>query len=537
MSASLPFELPGFEIVGVHSNGQHVDVEAISVARSAVCPDCGELSVRIHSRYLRHPRDLPCQESTLHLHLQVQRFFCRNPACRRKTFVEPIPPVALRYAHRTNRFTRRLVQLGLALGGEAGAQLGRRIGLPISGDTILRVLHCLPPPEYPPPRVLGIDDWAWRKGVRYGTILCDLERGNVIDLLPDSEAESVVRWLKLHPGIEIVTRDRSSSYGDAISQGAPQAQQVADRWHLLKNLRDTVEQVLSGHRQCLALKDLPPSVETTAIARANPIPQPPSPKATQTQRANREKRLAGYQQVIDLHQKGMYLQDIARVVGLDPKTVSTWLAAGEFPERKPIPVGSRSLHPYLEYIHHRWDEGCHNAMQLWREIGEQGYDRGPHSIQDYCARLRQGLVLHHSEQVAVKPLIRRYSPKEATFLLTSWPERLTEQQAQNLARMREAHPVIEQTYTLAQAFLKLLGARQVDKLAPWMHEALRCSLTPFQTFATGLHRDLSAVQGALSSPWSNGRVEGHVNRLKLVKRQMYGQASFELLRTRVVYPP
>ncbi len=279
---------------------------------------------------------LPCQEYTLRLQLKVQRYFCGNPDCPRRTFIEPIPLIVLKYAHQTNRFTKRLIQLGLALGGEAGARLGRRIGVSISGDTVLRVLHCLPSPNYFSPRVLGIDDWAWRKGVRYGTILCDLERGHVIDLLPDSEAETVVNWLKLHPGIEIVTRDRSSSYGDAISRGAPQAQHVADRWHLLKNLRDTVEQILSGHRQALALKDLPPAVESVSLKTNDPLPQPSSSKVAQTQHENRQKRLARYQQVVDLHRKGMNLQDIGRVVGLSPNTLSTWLRAGEFPERKPI---------------------------------------------------------------------------------------------------------------------------------------------------------------------------------------------------------
>lgn len=240
--------------------------------------------------------------------------------------------------------------------------------------------------------------------------------------------------------------------------------------------------------------------------------------------------------MVDLHQKGVSQQEIARKVGLDPKTVGTWLAAGEFPERKPIPVGSKSLHPYLEYIHQRWDEGCHNAAQLWREICKMGYDRGPHSIQDYCARLRQGLVVDSHERTAVKPAIRRYSPKEAAYLLTSWPQRLTEQQAQDVLHMRQADPQIEEAYTLAQDFLKILAGSKPEGLSPWMRQALSGPLTPFQTFATGLHRDLAAVKAALELPWSNGQTEGHVNRLKLIKRQMYGRAGFDLLRIRVLHP-
>jgi transposase len=224
-------------------------------------------------------------------------------------------------------------------------------------------------------------------------------------------------------------------------------------------------------------------------------------------------------------------------VGLNQKTVSTWLAADGFPERKSIPVGSKSLRPYLEYIHRRWDERCHNAAQPHREICKLGYDRGPHSIQDYCARLRQGLVLQAHERMAVKLVIRRYSPKEAAYLFTSWPERLTDQQVQDLHQMRDAHSAIEQAYVLAQDLLKILAGSKSDGLSPWMRIALTSKLTPFETFATGLHCDLDKVKAAFTLPWCNGRVEGHINRLKLIKRQMYGRAGFDLLRIRALYLP
>ncbi len=537
MTASLPFSLSGFEIMEIQNGGEHIEVTAVSKADAGCCPDCQSASTGIHSTCQRHPRDLPVLEQTFRLHLRVHRFFCHNPACPRQTFVEPLPQVAAKYARRTFRFTERLAHLGLALGGRAGARLGKRTGVPTSRSTLLRVLRRLSLPEHPTPRVMGMDDWAWRKRKNYGTILVDHQQGHVVELLPDRETETVVAWLKAHPEIEIVTRDRSASYGEAISQGAPQARQVADRWHLLKNLRETVEEVLSAHRKSLALQEPPP------LAESEPVPPSVEPvstsrsKAAQTQQANRQRRLARYQQVVDLHHKGVSQTEIARIVGLNQKTISTWLAANGFPERKPLPVGSKSLRPYLEYIHRRWDEGCHTAARLHREICELGYDRGPHSIQDYCARLRQGLVLHAHERMAVKPAIRRYSPKEAAYLLISWPERLTDQQLQDVHQMREAHSAIEQAYELAQDFLKILAGTKPDGLSPWMRWALTSQLTPFETFATGLHRDLDAVKAALELPWSNGRVEGHVNRLKLIKRQMYGRASFDLLRIRVIHPP
>jgi len=411
--------------------------------------------------------------------------------------------------------------------------------MPTSRSTILRALRCLPAQNYPTPRVVGIDDWAWRKRISYGTIICDLERGYVVELLPDRETDTVVRWFQDHPGVEIVTRDRSASYGEAISKGAPNAQQVADRWHLLKNLRDTVEQVLSSHRKCLALRSPPPLTDLAPLqsACAAPATSTSLSKADQTQRDNRQRRLARYQQVIDLHEKGMSHQDIAQVVGLHPDTVGNWLSAGTFPERKTRPVGSKSLRPHLEYIHRRWDEGCHNATQIWRELCGLGYDRGSHAVQDYCTRLRQGLVTQTPERAAAKTHIRRYSPREAAYLVTSWPNKLTEQKTQDLLLMRQAHSAIEEAYALSQDFLKLLAGKKPDSLGSWMQRALADPLTPFHSFAAGLHRDLRAVKAAFESPWSNGRVEGHVNRLKLIKRQMYGRANFDLLSIRVIHPP
>ncbi len=539
MSASLSFDLSGFEIIEIRNGIERIDVYAISLTISGRCPDCQDISASVHSMYTRHPRDLPCQERMIRLHLLVHRFFCRNPTCPRKTFVEPLPQVVAKCAHRTFRFTKRLAQLGLALGGRAGARLGWRTGMLTSRNTILRVLRCLPAPDYPTPRVMGIDDWAWRKCTSYGTIICDLERGYVVELLPDRDTDTVVRWLQDHPGVEIVTRDRSASYGEAISKGAPGAQQVADRWHLLKNLRDTAEQVLSAYRKYLALHDPPPPEHLQPLLSAHPDPAISTSlsKAAQSPIENRQRRLARYQQVVDLHEKGMSCQDIAQIVGLHSETVGDWLSKGAFPERKTRPVGSKSLRPYLEHIHKRWDEGCHNATQIWRELCNLGYDRSSHSVQDYCARLRQGLVTQTPERAAAKPHIRRYSPKEAAYLLTSWPDKLTDQQTQDLIRMRQAHPAIEEAYNLAQDFIKLLAGKKPDSLSSWMQQALTGSLTPFQTFAAGLHRDLAAVKAGLEAPWSNGRVEGHVNRLKLIKRQMYGRANFDLLSIRVIHPP
>jgi transposase len=206
------------------------------------CPDCGRASRAVHSRYRRRPADLPSLGRAVGVELHVRRFYCRNAACARRTFAERLPELLGPRARRTRRLAEAQGRVGVALGGEAGARLLRHLAMATSADTVLRLVRGLPLPEPEPPRVVGVDDWAVRKGRTYGTIVVDLERRRALDLLPDRTAETLADWLRCRPGIEVVARDRSTEYARGIALGAPAATQVADRWHLLANVR----QVLCG---------------------------------------------------------------------------------------------------------------------------------------------------------------------------------------------------------------------------------------------------------------------------------------------------
>lgn len=223
-----------------------------------------------------------------------------------------------------------------ALGGSAGSRLAKQLGILASGSTLLRQLRRkLIKPSAQGPRVLGIDDWAWRKGHRYGTILCDLERGRVVDLLPDRSAESTAEWLRAHPGTEIVSRDRASLYAQAAKTAAPQAVQVADRWHLLHNLTEAFIGALVPHHRLLS--------ETARAlvkdAKVSPILPPakadkPAPRTQAKQRLNREHRLAKYEAVMDRVRKGVTRQEIARSCDVGIRTIRRWIRAQVFPERR-----------------------------------------------------------------------------------------------------------------------------------------------------------------------------------------------------------
>ena len=241
------FLLPDVDFLqldGISVDEEHVVVAVTSVQGTACCPACGQPARREHSRYRRQPSDLPCVGRKLRLQINVRRFFCDNPDCERRTFAERLPGVVKAFARRTERLAELQRQIGLALGGEAGSRHAQQLSVPVSPDTLLRLVSRDQEPTAPTPRVLGIDDWAWRKRQRYGTILVDLERRCVVDILPDRSADTVAAWLQAHPGVEIISRDRGGIYADGARRGAPDAIQVADRFHLLLNLRETLERLM-----------------------------------------------------------------------------------------------------------------------------------------------------------------------------------------------------------------------------------------------------------------------------------------------------
>lgn len=240
-------DLPGLSIHQITRTEGVITVLAHSQTTCASCPSCGHLSSQVHSRYQRTLADLPWSGRSVRLVIQVHRFFCKHPGCARTTFAEALPALASRSARRTTRLKEVLERLGLALGGEAAARLTAILGMRSSPDTLLRLLRRLPDDPVEPPRVVSLDDWAWRRGHRYGTIICDLERHRRLDVLPDRDATAVAAWLKRYPSIEIMSRDRSDTYATAAKLGAPQAIQVTDKWHLLKNLSEALQRCLSHH--------------------------------------------------------------------------------------------------------------------------------------------------------------------------------------------------------------------------------------------------------------------------------------------------
>src|SRR5712692_4251216 len=225
-----------------------VTITMRAASPTAPCPCCGTISKRIQSRYTRTLRDLPASGRPVHLVLHVRRFFCQESTCVRKIFAERFPALTLPRVKFTLRLQEALREMGFELGCEAGARLGKRLSYPGSPDTILRLVKQTQLPLVSSPRVVGIDDWSWKRGLRYGTLICNLENNRPLDVLPDRSVQTVSAWFEKRPSVEIVSRDRSSEYATAISKGAPQALQVADLWHIVKNLSESVQTLLARCR-------------------------------------------------------------------------------------------------------------------------------------------------------------------------------------------------------------------------------------------------------------------------------------------------
>jgi len=506
----------------------------------ALCPVCHQVSYQVHSHYTRTLADLPCAALSVRWVLHVRRFFCRNPACIRKVFTERLPAVAAPWARRTQRLRELQGAVGVAVGGHLGAWLLKLLRMTTSADTLLRLIRKTPMPDAPTPRVLGVDDWAKHKGLTYGTILVDLERHRPVDVLPDRQAATLAAWLRAHPGVEIISRDRAGAYAEGATQGAPQALQVADRWHLLKNLSDALSRVLEQYRRALQQLTHPVCVAEplTDVATELESPARLSPAAAARVRQRREHRYQRYQQVCTLRQRGWTLAAIAQTTGLCRKTIRRWLRAGHFPELRRRRRPSR-LDPYKPYLLQRWNEGCWNATQLEREIRGQGYAGELTIVRDFVRQLRRVQGLPPGRRtLALQHLAPDYSsrltPVRAACLALGRPEQWRDDDRALVEQMRQLDPEIEAALELTQAFARMIRQRQPDALDPWLDQAMQSASAPLRAFAAGLRRDYAAVKAALTVEWSNGQVEGQVNRLKFIKRQMYGRASFDLLRQRVL---
>jgi len=507
--------LAGVVVEAAEVAGGRVRIWARATAPGAACPRCGQRAGRVHSVYVRRLADAPVGGQPVTIWLAVRRFFCGNLDCAAVTFAEQVDGLTARRARKTPAMARSLTAIALALAGRPGSRLAGALGLAAGRSGMLRLVMALPDPQTGTVTVLGVDDFAFRRGRHYGTILVNAETGEPVDLLPDREAGTLAAWLKAHPGTEVICRDRAGAYADGARQGAPQAKQVADRWHLYHNLAGHVDKTVARHRGCLT----------------GPAAEPPAPAGGQGAAAGdcglAARTRQRYEQVQALRAQGLGIKAIMITTGLARETVCRFLRAASVDELLAKAGRGRPslLDDYQPYLHQRWNQGCTNARRLHAELKQRGYTGSYGAVANYVLPFRRPGTAPPPGPPKARDLAR--------WILTD-PDNLGDDEKSKLAGARERCPHLDALAGHVAEFAKILTGRHGDRLGDWITAVQADDQPDLHSFARGLKRDHDAVLNGLTMPWNSGTVEGNVNKLKMIKRQMYGRAAFPLLRKRVL---
>ncbi len=499
----------GFVVENVDTSGTLTTMVVRAMSRTSACPACGAPSSRVHSRYQRRLTDLPVSGRTMQLIVLARRFYCDAVLCGRRIFTERFKELSP-WARRTARLDGIVRHLGLALGGRPAASFAGRLMIPVSNDTLLRVVrrHGRPPPA--PPSVVGIDDWAWRRNCRYGTIVCDLERRRTIALLPDREPATAEAWLAGQRQIEIVARDRGGGYALAAAKALPHAVQVADRWHLMENASHAflgaVRKSMKQIRQAIGAATIDPKLLTSA---------------EKLQYDGYLRREATNAAILDLARQGMAIKEIVRRTGHSRKLVRNVLRG----QRTEIfRVRQSSLEAHLPWLDEQWAAGLRNGAELWRRLRRLGFRGSLRVVGEWASRRRRS-------EKAESALGHAPAARTIARLMTIGRDNLTKAETVTIATIENALPLLVEAREIVAAFQSMIRRKCADDLEPWVDRA-RTSLVA--SFANGVLKDRAAVHAAITSPWSNGQTEGQITTLKLVKRQMYGRGKLDLLEARVI---
>ncbi len=502
----------GFAVDDLRVDGEHIQLRLRSRQAFGVCPACGQRSRRVQSRYVRRPKDLPIAGRCVDLSVIVRRFWCDAVLCWRRIFSEQFGQAVLaRYGRRTERLETIVHHLGLALGGRPAAAFALRLMVPVSNDTLLRVVRRRKVSRNDKLSVVGIDDFAFRRGQTYGTIVCDLERRRPVTLLPDRALETSRAWLCEHPSISVVARDRGGGYGEAIARALPRADQIADRWHLMENssraFLDAVSKSMRQIRHAVGSNIVDPKLLTCA---------------EKLQYEGYLRRQETNEAIQALSKKGVSIRQIVKQTGHSRKLVRDVLRGQRLDVFRTRPS---SLDGWLPWLHSRWEQGARNALALWRDMRAEGFSGQAGIVSQWAHRQRLAAKANQNG------LARTPSARVIARLLTSARNELNKSEAILVAAIEGNVPDLVVARRTIGDFQSMIRAKAAGKLNEWL-EAAKTSLVT--SFANGVEKDIVAVRNAIISPWSNGQTEGQITRLKLIKRQMYGRAKLDLLQARMI---
>ena len=481
------------------------------VNKTAPCPRCRGSSGRVHSKYWRRAADLPVSGNRVEVIIHARRFFCDGEGCDRTIFCERFPGVLGQYARFTDRARAALLELAHASSAKQAARVVRLLGFVVSGASLI-TFQRRERFTYEAPRAIGVDEFAWRRGFRYGTLIVDLERRRPVDLLPADSADEFSHWLSRHPPVGVIARDRDEVFAHAARKTAPDALQVADRFHLTKNVLDTF-------RDCALSRKWKSADEQPVIDLSTPPPPAGGPEPEPTPR-----RRLKWEQVQALAQEGNTIRRIARALGMHRRTVRKYMSSQAPPIYRLSAPKPSMLDRHMEYLRARWDEGVRNSARLYKEICERGY-QGSFSLLRRMVGTWRG----------ARPQRRPMTPRPPIRLAIRWRRSLTEEETAELDRFLEANPELADAYRLKESFREAMARRDASYLDTWLVSAAGSAVRGFHKLARGMRHDYAAVSAAFATPWSNGQSEGQINRVKLKKRVGFGRANPDLLRVRVLH--
>lgn len=538
--------LAGVVVESIERAAGTVTFCAHAMAPSARCPRCGVVSWRVHGRYVRRLADAPVGGAPAVIELVVRRFKCLNPQCPAVTFAEQVEGLTSPHARYTPLLHTLLTAIAASLAGRPGARLAAALSIRVAKDKLLELLCGLPELPYASVRVLGVDDFALRKGDSYATILVDLEERRPVDVLPGRDAEPLAAWLRAHPQVEVICRDRAGAYAEGARSGAPQAQQIADAWHLLRNLAEAVEKTVGAHHPCIrtAFTTAPVTEPTTMSTRMAKLPaeeMPFAPPDGTRDVLGRPRRLVArtterYTAVQQLLSEGKSLTSISRQLQLDHSTVRRFARAQSLDELLVRATNRTSiLDEHKPYLHERWSEGCHDIPQLHHELRARGFTGSIQCLRRYLRPFKKPHSPKPKNPPAPAPELRPApKPRRVVRWIMANPAHLTETDSAELKEIRAACPHLDATARHVRDFADMMRDLRGEELPPWMDRVLADDLPALHSLVNGMKRDLDAVTAGLSTPWSSGQVEGHVTRAKLLKRTGYGRANLDLLRRRIL---
>lgn len=531
--------LAGLDLLGVEDlGGGGVRITAAARADPAPCRGCEAVSARVHDRYVRHLRDLPCGGRPVGVVLEACRFRCGNDGCEVATFAGQVPGLTAWYQRRTAGQRSWLEKTALALAGRAGSRLAAGSGAAASRHTLIRLVRALPDPEAGQVAVLGVDDVAKRKGHSYATVLMDMDSHRLTGMLPDREAETFADWLRAHPGTEVICRDRGGAYARAAREAAPAAVQAADRFHLWEDLAEAVEKTVLA---CLAAAALPPGADRPEDPGTAASPAaPPEPDGFRDSRGHERKLVARHREryaaVRALRAQDCPIREIARRLGLARNTVLKFANAASIDEL--LAKATRRpgiLDPFKPYLGQRWNEGVTSAAALHDEIRARGWTGGILTVERYLRQFRT--ADGRNRQARARPQLTAPAapappkPRQVTRWIMTRPDHLASDDAAQLARLLDASPQLAAATGHVRSFAGMMTRRQgLLALEDWLTTVEADDQPQLHSFARGIRRDQEAVTAGLALPYSSGALEGRNCKTKHLKRLMYRRANFDLLR-------